>query len=297
MPPPSWGGLTVAQISLALAKLDALRFPEGSADEIHLFAELARRAQAERRFDVEGLGPDPDAISAGQLAEQVRRFERAEAIPPLDLAHATPSRRIHPGYMALEREPDHTTHLSVIDAEGNAVSCTTTLSAGFGAGYVVPTTGIVMNNSLAAFSGAGSNLPEPGRRMRSSMDPTLVMRAGRVAAVLGSPGGETIPSTVVQVLRNLIDYGMTIDRAIEAPRIHQSFVPDELRIERDRPLTADVLAELRARGHTLNSKVQPIGAANDLVVVDGTAYGHADSREGGLALAARPRKAQLDARR
>jgi gamma-glutamyltranspeptidase/glutathione hydrolase len=297
MPPPSWGGLTVAQITLGLAKLDARRFPEGSADELHVFAELARRAQAERRFDVEGLGPDPDAISAEQLAEQVRRFERAEVVPPLDLSRATPSRRIHPGYMALEREPDHTTQLSVIDADGNAVSCTTTLSAGFGAGYVVPTTGIVMNNSLAAFSGAGSNLPEPGRRMRSSMDPTLVLRAGRVAAVLGSPGGETIPSTVVQVLRNLIDYGMTLDRAIEAPRIHQSFVPDELRIERDRPLAADVLAELRARGHALISKVQPIGAANNLLVVDGTAYGHADSREGGLALAARPRKAQLDARR
>jgi len=283
MPPPSSGGVVLAQTLIALEELRADRLAAGSADELHLFVEVSKRAQARRRFEL--IDPDaagalsPEALAAWLLPGAL--LTRSPAVDPM---RATPSELVHALYGAAEREMEHTTHLSVVDADGNAVSCTATLSGGFGARYVVPGTGIVMNNSLAAFSNVGLNVPKGGRRMLSSMAPTLVFDEGRVSAVLGSPGGDTIPSTVVQVARLLFDYGFTIDRAIEAPRIHHGFVPDEVRVESERAPEASVLAELAARGHLIRRKAAAIGDANDLIVVDGIAYGHADTREGGLAL-------------
>jgi gamma-glutamyltranspeptidase / glutathione hydrolase len=287
MPPPSSGGVAIAQILLSLERLGAQDLPVGSADELHLFAEVSKRAQALRRFDIVDPEGD-DAMTAAGLLARLSPDALLGSAPPYDPTRATPSSRVHPLYRAAQRELEHTTHLSVVDAEGNAVSCTTTLSAGFGARYVVGGTGVIMNNSLAAFGSVGLNLPKGGRRMLSSMAPTLVSENGRVVAVLGSPGGDTIPSTIVQVLRHLIDHGMTLDAAVEAPRIHHGFVPDELRLERARPLPADVLAVLRARGHALQPRQASIGHANNIIVVAGVAYGHADSREGGLALAPKP---------
>ena len=284
MPPPSSGGVAIAQMLLSLERLKAQDLPAGSADELHLFAEVSKRAQALRRFDIVDPEADGAAMSADDLLARLTPDALLGNSPPYDPARATPSSRVHPLYQAAERELEHTTHLSVLDSEGNAVSCTTTLSAGFGARYVADGTGVIMNNSLAAFGSVGLNLPKSGRRMLSSMAPTLVSENGRVVAVLGSPGGDTIPSTIVQVLRHLIDHGMSLDAAVEAPRIHHGFVPDELRLERARPLPADVLAVLKARGHTLHPRQASIGDANNIIVVAGVAYGHADSREGGLAL-------------
>jgi gamma-glutamyltranspeptidase/glutathione hydrolase len=223
-------------------------------------------------------------MSAAGMSDRLTPFGFLGSAPPVDPERATPAALVHPLYGAAERELEHTTHLSVVDGQGNAVSCTTTLSAGFGARYVAAGTGVVMNNSLAAFGKVGLNVPRPSRRMLSSMAPTLVMHEDRLTAVVGSPGGDTIPSTVVQVLRHLLDHGMSIDVAVEAPRIHHGFVPDELRLERDRPLSPAVLAGLEARGHRLRARAVAIGHANSILVVDGIAYGHADSREGGLAL-------------
>ena len=141
-----------------------------------------------------------------------------------------------------------------------------------------------MNNSLAAFGVSGRNLPAPGRRMLSSMSPTIVSHQGHTVAVLGSPGGDTIPSTVVQVLRNLVDHAMPLEDAIEAPRIHHGFWPDEVRMERLRPFPPEVIESLRALGHDVVLRPAPIGDANNITIVDGVAYGHADAREGGLAL-------------
>ena len=284
MPPPSSGGIAIAQISMSLEQLGAERLAQGSAEELHLFAEVSKRAQAQRRLTIVDPESDPIGMSASALNERLALHGLLALTPPIDPKRATPSAEVHPLYEAARRELEHTTHLSVVDREGNAVSCTVTLSAGFGARYVAEGTGVVMNNSLAAFGSVGLNLPRPGRRMLSSMSPTFVMRNGDVLAVLGSPGGDTIPSTVVQVLRHLTDHGMSIDRAIEAPRIHHGFIPDELRYERSRPPDPGVLAALRTSGHTLAPTRAAIGAANDLIVVDGVAYGHADSREGGLAL-------------
>jgi gamma-glutamyltranspeptidase / glutathione hydrolase len=120
--------------------------------------------------------------------------------------------------------------------------------------------------------------------MLSSMSPTLVSHQGNIVAVLGSPGGDTIPSTVVQVFRHLFDHGMTLADAIEAPRIHHGFSPDEVRVETAYPLDPAVLDDLAARGHRVVPSQTSMGDSNDIVIVDGVAFGHTDSREGGLAL-------------
>jgi gamma-glutamyltranspeptidase/glutathione hydrolase len=288
MPPPSSGGVALTQMLASLEQLAAHELQQGSVQELHLFIELSKRAQAWRRFELVDPESAPDAMSAAGLAPRLGGLALLGRGPAMDPTRATPSRAISPLYPDAERELEHTTHLSVIDAEGNAVTCTTTLSAGFGAGYVAAGTGVVMNDSLAAFGRVGLNLPRAGRRMLSSMTPTLMSKDGAVVALLGSPGGDTIPSTIAQVLRHLVDHGMTIDQAVEAPRLHHGFIPDELRLESSRPLPAPVLAELRARGHTLRPYAAPMGAAHNIISVAGVAYGHADSREGGLALAAQP---------
>ncbi len=284
MPPPSSGGLAVAQILALLEHLGIERFPAGSVDELHYFVEASKRAQARRRFELLDPDSDPIAMAPSALAERLTPQGLAALTPPIDPARATPAAEVYSPDRSLPPELPHTTHLSVVDALGNAVSCTVTLSTRFGARYVAPGTGVVMNNSLGAFGGVGRNLPQPGRRMLSSMSPTLVSHHGNVIAVLGSPGGDTIPSTVVQVLRNLVDHGMSLDEAIEAPRIHHGFSPDEVRTERGRPLDPALVEALEARGHHVVANEAPMGDANDIIVVDGMAYGHADSREGGLAL-------------
>ncbi len=284
MPPPSAGGVAVAEELEMLDRLQVWKEPEGSAEELHLFIETSRRALSDRRFGV----VDPDALTPAERQQRRGRWLDARGLLarlPIDREHATPSAEVSPLYPAAlkEIESAHTTHFSVVDAEGMVVSCTTTLSAGFGAKIMAPGTGVVLNNSIASFSTAGDNLPKPGRRTLSSMAPALVLRDGSPVLVLGSPGGDTIPSTVVQVLRNVVDYGMTIDKAVDAPRIHGSFAPDEVRDERARPISSGVKHALEKMGHRFSKKRIPIGDANNILIADGVAYGYADRREGGLA--------------
>jgi gamma-glutamyltranspeptidase/glutathione hydrolase len=171
----------------------------------------------------------------------------------------------------------------VVDAQGNAVSCTYTLSAGFGSKVVIPKTGILLGNALGGFSKDGLNVVAAGKRMATSMTPTVVTQNGKLVMVLGSPGGDTIPNTVAQVMRNLVDWGMTIDDAINTGRVHHQFLPDKLRVEKQRPLPKNVLAELVRRGHAIETSGLTQGDANDIVVdaATGIAYGFADPREGG----------------
>jgi len=166
------------------------------------------------------------------------------------------------------------------------VSLTTTLSASFGAKLTAPGTGIVLNNSVASFSRTGQNQPAPGRRTTSSMAPTLVLDGERVILVLGTPGGDTIPSTIVQVLRGVVDHGLALDQAVAAPRIHQSFLPDRARYESKRPLASEVLLGLKGRGHKIKGSHLAMGDANVLLLDNDLASGVADPRGAGLALAA-----------
>ncbi len=287
MPPPSAGGVALAQTLLMLREQQAWRHPLGSPDALHLLAESARRAHAERRFHV----LDPDALPSDDLERKRQRWLEAStwlAPHPIDAAHATPSRGLHSLYEAATRELEHTTHFSVADASGAVVSCTMTLSASFGSKMFTRQTGIPLNNSAASFASVGENIVQGGQRTTSSMAPTLVLGSGRPALVLGSPGGDTIPNTIAQVFINLVDYGLPLDEAVDRPRIHHGFVPDEIGFERTRPLSAEVQRALRARGHRLGAKRAVIGDANNILLSGGEAFAYADPREGGRAAAAHP---------
>ncbi|HEY4157993.1 MAG TPA: gamma-glutamyltransferase [Polyangiaceae bacterium] len=284
MPPPSAGGVVVAEILLVLQKLHAERFAHDSADELHFFLEASKRAQAERRYGV----VDPDALSAEENQRRRARYLDPTSVlgVPIDPLHATPASVVHPLYSEALREFEHTTHLSVADADGMVVSCTTTLSASFGSKLVAPGTGVVLNNSVASFASVGDNQPLAGRRTTSSMAPTLVLAGGAPVLVLGSPGGDTIPSTIVQILRHVIDHGEALDVAVDAPRVHHGFVPDEVRYEPHNAPPKAVLDELTRRGHTVKNGKSAIGDANEILLQHGEAFAYTDPREGGLALAA-----------
>jgi len=280
-PPPSMGGIAFALIMRTLERSRAYDHPPGSADAIHLFVEASRRAYAERRF----VGVDPE-FGPPNLERTIATFlsgaHLATRKPAIDLLHATPSTEITTSTEE-SRESPETTHFSVVDARGNAVSCTYTLSAGFGSKVVIPKTGILLGNALGGFSKDGINVVAPGKRMATSMTPTIVSQHGHLVMVLGSPGGDTIPNTVAQVMRNLVDWGMTIDEAVSTGRVHHQFMPDKLRVEKQRSLPKNVLGELAKRGHVIEPSGLSQGDANDIIVDAATniAYGFADPREGG----------------
>jgi gamma-glutamyltranspeptidase / glutathione hydrolase len=285
MPPPSMGGVAFAEIMLTLERQRAWEAPVDSGLGLHLFVEAARRAYAERRL----VGADPDALEPdggkALLARLLGGEHLATRQPPIDRDHATPSASLVAGLDPGEHESPETTHFSVVDAQGNAVSCTYTQSASFGSKVVIPGTGILLANAMGGFSPTGPNRLAPGKRMASSMTPTLVSQGDKLALVLGSPGGDTIPGTVAQVFRNLVDGGMTIDEAVAHPRVHHGYLPDRVRVERAGPPPKAALAELRQRGHTVDAEAAALGDANEILVDEatGVAWGAVDPREGGLA--------------
>jgi gamma-glutamyltranspeptidase/glutathione hydrolase len=285
MPPPSMGGVAFAEIMLALERQRAWEVPVDSGLGLHLFVEAARRAYAERRL----VGADPDtlepdggkALLAGLLGGEHLETRR----PPVDRDHATPSAAIVAGVDPGVHESQETTHFSVVDAHGNAVSCTYTQSASFGSKAMIPGTGVLLANAMGGFSVSGPNRLAPGKRMASSMSPTIVSQSGKLALVLGAPGGDTIPNTVAQVFRNVVDGGMTIDEAVARPRVHHQYLPDRIRVERDNAPPRAVLAELEQRGHLIRVEAAPLGDA-DCILVDvatGVAWGTVDPRAGGQA--------------
>lgn len=285
MPPPSAGGVALTELLGMLELLKAHEAP--GAEEQHLFLEACRRAQAERRFGV----TDPDGLTPEERESERLRYTSPEALlarAPIDRERATRSRVLAPLFPGASEESEQTTHLSVVDRDGMVVSLTTTLSASFGAKLTAPGTGIVLNNSVASFSRTGQNQPAAGRRTVSSMAPTLVLDGGRVVLVLGTPGGDTIPSTIAQVLRGVVDHGLPLDAAVAAPRLHQGFLPDRARFESRRPPPPALLRALKGFGHELKGSHLAMGDSNDLLLEEELAYGVADPRGGGLAEAVPP---------
>jgi len=286
MPPPSMGGVALYAITQHLAAQSTTPAVH-SADGVHLFIEASRRAYADRR----AIGADPDFADADIIARRRARFFEPSYFtgytPAITLEKATDSGAVRPLAVTTAGSPESpdTTHFAVVDRDGNAVSCTTTTSAAFGAWVMIPGTGVIMSNVMGAFSPEGVNALEPGKRPASSMSPTIIVRQGQAVAAIGSPGGDTIPNTVAQVLRNLVDGHMTIDAAIEAPRVHHQYKPDRVRVEKKRMLSAAVMAELAKRGHQVQKNPVSLGDANGVTFdpATGMAYGFADTRKGGLA--------------
>jgi gamma-glutamyltranspeptidase/glutathione hydrolase len=287
-PPPSSGGVHVAQILNILKRYNlALLAP---ADREQAIAESMKLAFADRAF---WLG-DPDFVDVprGLVSENYARSLAAKI--SLDKATKVES---HGDPLPFDKSvfEKHTTHFSTADAEGNWVACTATVNTTFGSKVVVPGTGIVLNNQMDDFSiqpgvanafkliGAEANAIAPGKRPLSSMSPTIVLRNGQPILSLGAAGGPTIITQTVQNIIGVLDLHLPLDEALAQPRIHQQWVPDELRIEKSLP---QVLKDsLRARGHVLD-EVTGIGAAQ-MVGVDpnGPGFvGASDPRVEGLAL-------------
>jgi gamma-glutamyltranspeptidase/glutathione hydrolase len=278
MPPPSTGGSTLAGTLIALETISPNAPASESVGSFHAFLEVSRRAQALRRLTI----TDP-AAGADEERASVARFLDSSLLleVPFDPNHATPSSQIHPLYPAALRETEHTTHLSVVDSDGMVVSLTTTISASFGARIVAPGAGFVLNNAVSSFSTVGDNQPVPGRRTTSSMAPTLVLANDKPVLVLGTPGGDTIPSTIAALVLNLVDRGMTLDEATDAPRIHHGFVPDDVRYESARPPPRAILDGLKKLGHRIRPSPPVQGDANCLLIDENRAFGYADPRDPG----------------
>ncbi|WP_420391328.1 gamma-glutamyltransferase [Acuticoccus sp.] len=288
MPPPSSGGVHLVQLLNTLADVPLAEYGLNSADAIHAMAEASKQAYADRALY---LG-DPDFVEVPVAALTSQDYADTIATR-IDMARATPSTEIAADPGALPAEGNETTHFSVVDAEGNAASVTTTLNFSFGVGFAAPG-GFLLNNELDDFSakpgvpnaygliGGEANAVEPAKRPLSSMTPTILTRDGEVALVTGSPGGSRIITTVLQVILNWTVHERNIAAATAAPRVHHQWLPDEIRVEEG--ISPDTVRLLEARGHTVVRR-DAMGATQSIAVApDGTLTGASDPRRpGGLA--------------
>ena len=289
MGPPSSGGVLVIQILNTLESYDLGAMGYGSAAVIHHMVEAERRAYADR---AEHLG-DPDYYEVPitmLIDKQYARARFADFDP--DLASA--SSDIDAGQW--RKESPETTHFSVMDRDGMMVSFTTTLNSAYGSKIVVPGTGILLNNEMNDFSikqntpnqfqliGRVANAIEPGKRMLSSMSPTIVTKDGEPFMITGSPGGSTIITTTLQVIVNVIDHGMSIGDAVSLPRFHHQWLPD--RILHDAfAISPDTRVKLTEMGHkNIVQSSRGIGDANSILYRDGTMRGIKDPRGDGAAV-------------
>src|SRR3984957_10225858 len=283
MPQPSSGGVVLLETLNILEGFPMPDMKRGSAPSLHVMIEAMKRAYADRaRY----LG-DPAFVSA-PVATLITKDYAARQRAGIDLDHATPWTDALSAVPP--REGSNTTHFSVVDGLGNAVSNTYTLNFSYGVGLVAEGTGVLLNNELDDFTvapgasnayglvGFEANLPGPGKRPLSSMSPTIVLKDGKPVLVTGSPGGSRIISTVLQVIVNVLDYHMDVAAAVAAPRLHHQWLPDEVRIERG--FADDPRAELRAMGHHV---VEPMGqtSANSIAVTANGLLGAPDPRTRG----------------
>ncbi len=291
MPPSSSGGVTMAEMANILERYDLGALGWHSTQSVHLYAEAWKRAYADRNHYL----ADPDFVEQPleRLASQAYAGERAASIR---LDRATPSSEIGPGAGALA-EGENTTHFSVVDVDGNAVAITTTINSWYGSKVTVTGAGFVLNNEMDDFSAkpgtpnqfglvqGENNAVAPGKRMLSAMTPSIVLDPrGEVRMVTGTPGGSTIITTVFQTIANVLDHGMGVVEAVEAPRVHHQHLPDQIFYESG-GLSADVVRALEALGHTV---VERGGVSGDVQMIlrraDGSLEAWSDPRRGGRAL-------------
>ncbi|HSH49550.1 MAG TPA: gamma-glutamyltransferase [Halomonas sp.] len=281
MSPPSSGGVHIVQMLNVLEDYPIAEMGFGGADTMHVMAEAMKRAYADR---AEYLG-DTDFVEV-PLEGLTSKAYADELRTQIAMDQATPSDTIKPGNPAAY-ESNETTHFSIVDDNGLAVSNTYTINFSYGSGIVVEGAGFLLNNEMDDFSakpgvpnaygliGGAANKVEPGKRMLSSMTPTIVKKDGKNFLITGSPGGSRIITTTLQVLMNVIDHDMNIQSAVSAPRMHHQWLPDEIRIEQG--FSPDTLSLLEQRGHVIS--LQPaMGAAQSIVIEDGMYYGGADPR-------------------
>lgn len=288
MPPPSSGGVALIEILNILENFDLKAKGRYSASTIHLLTEAIRRGFLDRaRF----LGdPDFTKVPVEELLSKTHAKKLAEEIDP---ARASSSLELGKDIVTkvLPAESDETTHFSVIDKDGMAVSNTYTLEGGYGSRVVVKGAGFLLNNEMGDFNkkpgetntrgdiGTPPNLIAPGKRMLSSMTPAIITKEGKVLLITGSPGGRTIINTVLCIILNVTEFGMTGRQAVDAPRMHHQWLPDTISLEKGSVSDAD-MELLKQMGHIFSKSDGAQGDGNSIIVDPKTqmAYGISDKR-------------------
>lgn len=290
MPPPSSGGIALAQLLNIIEEYNLEEFGHNSSKTIHLVTEAERRVYADR---AEYLG-DPDFINI-PVDGLISKKYAAELRSTIDLNSSTRSQTISHGNPA-DYESEETTHYSVVDKWGNAVATTTTINGGYGSFVVIGGAGFLMNNEMDDFSikpgypniygllGGYANSIKSGKRMLSSMTPTIVEKNGDLFMVTGTPGGSTIITSVFQVIMNVIDHKMNIQEAVDAPRFHHQWFPDVIQIEK-LGFPVDVIENLKITGHDVRKRSY-IGDVHSILYDKNFKlfYGAADPRLNGRAI-------------
>jgi len=268
MPPPSSGGVALVQMLSMLEGDDLSALGFQSSDYLHLLVESMKRAFVDRSVHMGDPGfvsVPVDKLLDPAYAAKLRKSIGERATQSKDLAALDVPTGSH--------ESEETTHYSVVDADGNAVSNTYTLNGGYGSGFVVPGAGFLLNNEMDDFATqpgkpnmfgliqGPKNEIQPGKRPLSSMTPTIVLEGGKPLLVLGSPGGPTIINTVLQTILNVLDFGMNVQRAVSAPRFHHQWMPDQIRWE-PFGLTRDVRLALESRGHRFELESSAMGSCH-----------------------------------
>jgi gamma-glutamyltranspeptidase / glutathione hydrolase len=287
-PPPSSGGIGILQMLGMLEGSSYQKSGFGSAAEIEYVAEVMRRYYADRS---QYLGdPDFSKLPVPGLLDPAYIKRRRESIDP---NRATPSGQILPGKPA-GRDGGETTHYNIVDAQGNAVAVTYTLNEGYGNGITVPGLGFLLNDEMDDFAAkpgspnafgliqGEANAIQPGKRPLSSMTPTILARDGKFFMAVGAPGGSRIISAVLQVILNVVDFGMNAQDAVDAPRIHHQWQPDKLYLEPG--ISPDTAALLKARGYGLDQSPGTVLARVEAIVNSGGwLQGGSDGRASGKA--------------
>jgi gamma-glutamyltranspeptidase/glutathione hydrolase len=286
MSPPSSGGTHLLQILNVMENADIGALGFASSETLHVTAEAMRYAYADRSEymgDPDFVDVPVDRLSSKDYAKTI--YEKITK----NKGKATPSSEVRPGLDTV-KEGTNTTHYSVVDKSGNAVSVTYTINDWYGSGAAITGAGFLLNNEMDDFAakagvpniyglvGSDANSIAPGKRPLSSMSPSLVLKDGKLFMVVGSPGGSRIITTTLQVISNVIDHGMALGEAVEAPRVHMQWLPDELRVERY-GVAKDVAEKLTGMGYDV-SEQEPMGDVNAILVdpETGTVYGSHDPR-------------------
>ncbi len=282
MPPPSSGGIHILQMLNMLEHFPVGELGAGGSDSVHLLAEVARLAYADRSKHL----ADPDFYEVPGEWLMSKDYGRKLA-DTIDLAQAMKSTDVAPG-VPPAYESEDTTHFSVIDAEGNVVANTYTVNFSFGSGVAVAGAGFVLNNEMDDFvskpgvpnafgmMGGEANAIEAQKRPLSSMTPTMVFNDGEIWFATGGPGGSVIITSVLQMIVNVIDHGMNLAEAINAPRMHHQWYPDTLFLEDG--FSPDTIKALEAKGHSLSAFRSMMSSLQSVGYVDGSFRGAADPR-------------------
>jgi gamma-glutamyltranspeptidase/glutathione hydrolase len=283
-PPPSSGGTVVVSVLNVLEQFDLTKHDRYSAENLHLVVEATKRVYCDRaRY----LG-DPAFTEIPTYLTSIDYAKQLAA--QIKLGQATPSEQLAPE-LKISPEGESTTHFSVVDGNGMAVANTYTLQNSYGSRVVVRGGGYLLNNEMTDFNwrpgiterggriGTAANTVAPGKRMLSSQSPTLVLKDGKLVLVTGSPGGRTIPNTVLSVVLGVTSFGLDARQAVDAPRLHHQWLPDRLTFEgaEDAKYTA-ALDRLRTWGHDVSAKASRQGDAHSIMIVGDKIYGAADAR-------------------